>query len=301
MNKASAAKGQGFTLIELLVVIAVIAVLAALLLPALAKSKLVAMGGYCLNNQRQLILAWKMYADDNRDYIVGAECDVVSDWRLDPASGAFVMPAVIPAGIDTPSAMNRWLDEQGFLQGGLGKYCKNPDVIHCPADKRWLSGTDTAFDSYSVADYMNGGWDPSWNVTEQSQVRHPADRFVFLEENDPRHETAAQGFVVYENMGGWLLLINDIIAPNFQRLTWGDAPAAYHVTSETFSFADGHAENHGWLDSATLWIANYEGADKPTQALSIGVSTTPRSSPHDLPWVGTRYIWRPYPGNPGNL
>ncbi len=301
MNKTSAAKSAGFTLIELLVVIAVIAMLAAMLLPALAKSKLVAMGGYCLNNQEQLILGWKMYADDNRDCIVGAECEAVSDWRLDPASTAFVIPPVIPAGFGNPSAMNRWLDEQGFIQGGLGKYCKNPDVMHCAADKRWLSGTDTAFDSYSVADYMNGGWDPALNVTRQSQVRHPADRFVFLEENDPRHEITAQGYTVDENMGGWLLLINDIIPPNFQNLTWGDAPAAYHVTSETFSFADGHAENHGWLDSGTLWLANYDGADKSAQALSIGVATHPRSSPHDLPWVGTRYIWQPFPHNPGNL
>src|ERR1022692_1561080 len=64
--------GPAFTLIELLVVIAIIAILAALLLPALIKSKLKAQGIQCMNNHRQLALAWRMYAEDNNDYLVYA-------------------------------------------------------------------------------------------------------------------------------------------------------------------------------------------------------------------------------------
>jgi prepilin-type N-terminal cleavage/methylation domain-containing protein len=74
-GEARRTSGPAFTLIELLVVIAIIAILAALLLPALIKSKLKAQGIQCMNNHRQLALAWRMYAEDNNDVLVYASDD----------------------------------------------------------------------------------------------------------------------------------------------------------------------------------------------------------------------------------
>jgi hypothetical protein len=279
-------------------VIAIIAILAAMLLPALGKAKQKAIAGYCLNNQKQLILAWKMYAEDNSDKIVGAACNASSDWRISPAGSGFQMPSV-PATMSSGQDINRFLDEQGFMQGGLYRYCKNADIMHCPGDSRYKSSGNFAFDSYSIPNGMNGesgGSHPHPPIMNQSVIVHPTEKFVFLEENDPRMQSAG-AYTVYENINSWELPITGgTYPPNWTGLTWWDGPAAFHGVSETFGYADGHAVNHKWLDGPTLKLANDMSQNKPAD----GLATTLAQCPHDLPFVANGYIFGAFGTNPGN-
>jgi prepilin-type N-terminal cleavage/methylation domain-containing protein/prepilin-type processing-associated H-X9-DG protein len=283
-------KFAAFTLIELLVVIAIIAILAAMLLPALASAKRKATMAACLSNQKQLLIAWRMYADDNNDYMVGANCTEPTDWRIEPGDGNFTTVTTPPVTMTDPYAKNQYMDQQGFEQGGLYRYCNNPAIIRCPGDNRNLKG-NTAYDSYSIPTGMNGAASGTYPavvpITKQSTVKHQSDAIVFDEEASYQQP----GGVYYEDQDCWALGFpaGASAANGWAGVCFWDAPAAYHQTGTDFGFADGHAEFHKWLDGQTIACANYSGSDKPTYDQTYG---TIANCPHDLEYIALRYIFQ---------
>src|SRR6266545_3314837 len=115
---------RGFTLIELLVVIAIIAILAALLLPTLAKAKTKAHGIQCLNHLRQMGLAWIMYADDNTDRIPPNNVNA-TDYARTWVRGWMDYATSVP---DNTNILY-------LMASHLWPYHKSLGIWRCPADK----------------------------------------------------------------------------------------------------------------------------------------------------------------------
>jgi prepilin-type N-terminal cleavage/methylation domain-containing protein/prepilin-type processing-associated H-X9-DG protein len=242
----------GFTLIELLVVIAIIAILAALLLPALSKAKASAQSSNCMSNERQLILAWSMYAGDYKDYLVNN----YSDGNADCGSQAWVTSGT-KLGVASWSGNPRFdTNTYAITTGLLWPYNGSTGIYHCPSDQ---SMTDqpmqvTRNRSYSMSigmNWLNEGSAP--DATNGTFIRMsgmilptPTKASVFIDEaafsidnnvlgiNPPQLDPSGTTLIPGTGIGFWNL------------------PSSRHNNGCNLSFADGHAEHWKWMGAAIL-------------------------------------------------
>jgi prepilin-type N-terminal cleavage/methylation domain-containing protein/prepilin-type processing-associated H-X9-DG protein len=272
-NKVVSHQAAAFTLIELLVVIAIIAILAAMLLPVLASSKLKATQAACLSNQKQLGLAFTMYVNDNNgnmiDYNPASFKNGGGFWGLDPnAPGDWTSQAFALADVQHDLMTNNM----------LAQYAPSPGVYHCPGDVRFNlpigtgSSVGWAYDSYAITENVEAIPGFSDSYSKMSQINRSSDCMIFAEQADTRGYNEAT------------FALTVLLGPP-PAVGFVDVFSTYHGPVGTFSFADGHAETHKWLDSNILADGKYTVQPGSTGYDYSTCPYQPRQSGADAAWI----------------
>jgi len=206
---------EGFTLIELLVVIAIIAVLMAILLPALNRAREQGKRAVCLNNVHSLTLAWMMYCDEWDEHLPKAYT-TTDGWIQD-----------IPGYRMNPEKAPRDMQLKALRDGTLFPYLKTTKIFRCPVAKK------DELRTYSITHAMNGFMSDGGKIIRQrTEFTHHASTIVFLDDFNRDWDAC---WMVYWSKPSW----------------WNTTPIR-HGYGNVFSFADGHSEYWKWEDQRTI-------------------------------------------------
>ena len=282
------ARSKGFTLIELLVVIAIIALLMAIIMPALNAVKKKAATTVCLTNTKNLALGWYMYMGDNDDRIMSSE-----DNGIDK-NGTYVGWCGVPRNASGTPLSNTQADppvtdedeKRGIEVGVLYPYIKDVDAYHCPSDnvRKSLYDRTGVFVSYGVPMCLYGYLSPgssgyNTQIKTFGDITSPSTRYVFVESAETRNWNSSHHFVLGapEYTG------------NTQQWGWWGPMAVNHGDSSVLGFCDGHSEVRKWRDQFTI-----ERVDKliAQGGGSYGIEYPPDGQTQDINYMAKGWAYR---------